>query len=121
MSEQSNQTETETYSDRLAALRMAITGALSDAQFTVAHAYQPGEDAAVTAYTNLWADLLNALIAHADCDHPELLGIVAGTLQMRVPIVGTVSGPDSAVSWNGGTIRFDEDWRHLLGGAGGLL
>jgi len=98
MSEQSNQT----YSDRLAALRMAISGALSDAQFTVAHAYQPSEEAAVTAYTNLWADLLNALIANADCDHAELLGIVAGTLQMRIPIVGTVSGSDARVSWNAG-------------------
>jgi len=89
----------QTYTERLAALRRATQVALSDAQYVSNRPGECADDAATTAYTNLWADLLNALIAHADCDHAELLGIMAGVLQMRVPIVGVVEA-DGRVSWD---------------------
>ena len=113
----SNESNQETYTDRLWSLRHDVAIALSDAQYAGNHLDGGSEeDAAVTAYTNLWADLLNALIANADCDHVELQEVVAGRLAMhaswaapvefvevggeRVPVVGIV-GPDGNVSWNG--------------------
>jgi len=91
-----------TYIDRLFALRVATSTALSDAQHTMrcaAAACANDEGAAKQAYGELWEDLLGALADNADCDQADL-GIVAGTLDRSVPIVGTVSGPDARVSWN---------------------
>lgn len=92
-----------TYAARLSALSQAAEDAQDAAAEFVMHGdARTFEEAAEIAYVNLWDALLNALIANADCDHAELLGIVAGTLQMRIPIVGTVSGSDARVSWNAG-------------------
>ena len=102
MSEQSKQA----YSERLAALRRATASALSDAQSIVAlyplQDNETAEDRAELAFADLWADLMNALIEHADCSQAELIEMVAGTEYRRIPLVGTVSGPDGRVSWNAG-------------------
>lgn len=101
-----------TYSDRLNALTQAAIDAV---EMTVRAMEQRGfsDEHVEIAYVNLWDALLNALITNADCDHADLLGIVAGTLQMRVavpvvyvpaarvPVVGVI-GPDGNVSWNSG-------------------
>lgn len=103
MSESTNQ---PTYADRLAALRRAVAIALSDAQSIVSlyslQDNETAEDRAELAFADLWADLMNALIEHADCSQAELIEMVAGTEYRRIPLVGTVSGPDGRVSWNAG-------------------
>ncbi len=110
----SNQlTNQPTYRSRLAALASAAADAV-EAAYNAIDFTTDGDE---IAYVNLWDALLNALIVHADCDHAELLGVVAGTLQMRlpVPIVGTIEN---------GVVHMDMEWtKHWrgLGGAGGLL
>jgi hypothetical protein len=104
-----------TYNDRLAGLVHAGMSAVEAAVSAMERGGFSDEQVEI-AYVNLWDTLLAALIEHADCDHADLLGIVAGTLQMRVPVptvcvptvcvpavkvpvVGVV-GPDGSVSWN---------------------
>ena len=112
MSNESSQpTNNQTYADRLAALAAAAADAVEASFYTAERCgYTP--DCAEIAYVNLWDALLNALITHADCDHAELLAIVAGTLQMRAPIPVVTVGPvpiwgvveDGRVNWNSSAI-----------------
>ena len=98
-----------TYTDRLAGLRRALGVALSDAQHTMAYGWidndEEREERAELAFVNLWDATRHALVAHADCDLPEILDIIANDLivvpRFDIPIAGEV-GPDGRVSWNSG-------------------
>ena len=98
-----------TYAARLSALSQAVEDAQDAAAGFVMHGdARTFEEAGEVAYVNLWDALLNALITHADCDHAELLAVVAGTLQMRAPMPVVTVGPvpiwgvveDGRVNWN---------------------
>ena len=93
----------QSYTDRLAGLRRALSVALSDAQHTVAFGWIENDDEreerAELAFVNLWDAAVTAIIDHTDAEPCEVLAMIAGTMEMRgtMPLLGVVE--NGRITW----------------------